>query len=216
MKLLPQISRRTQGYTLFELMIGSFIYCVILGGTSIGLLIMGLRVYTLSGTKLSASMGAIKVLGQIRNDIRASKQEYVGNLSTPGDPTTFGNITVNGINPMQGSALQICSTSTNGPPEHIYYLDTSGATNALRVYVNDGVDPATNYILALYVTNQVVFTEEDPFENIQTNYANNRIIRMELDFYQWEYPVGMIGGSTNWNAYDFYRVTTRISRRMID
>jgi hypothetical protein len=28
--------------------------------------------------------------------------------------------------------------------------------------------------------------------------------------------VGVIGGSTNWNAYDFYRVTTRISRRMID
>ena len=82
--------------------------------------------------------------------------------------------------------------------------------------MNDGVDPATNYILALYITNQVVFTEEDPFENVQTNYANNRIIRMELDFYQWEYPVGMIGESTNWNAYDFYRVTTRISRRMID
>ena len=36
-----------------------------------------------------------------------------------------------------------------------------------------------------------------------------------MQFYQWEYPIGYIG-STAINAYDFYRLRTRISRRAKD
>jgi hypothetical protein len=66
----------------------------------------------------------------------------------------------------------------------------------------------------------MVFDQEDYMGNVQTNDSNvqnpnNRIIRMELDFYQWEYPLGYIGGTAA-NAYDFYKLTTKVTRRQID
>jgi hypothetical protein len=39
---------------------------------------------------------------------------------------------------------------------------------------------------------------------------------MELDFYQWEYPIGYIGGVNGLNAYDYYKLTTKVTRRQID
>jgi hypothetical protein len=79
----------------------------------------------------------------------------------------------------------------------------------------DGVNFST-VTLASYITNQIIFDAEDCFGNILTNNYNNRIIRMELDFYQWEYPIGYIGGANGLNAYDFYRLRTKITRRLID
>jgi hypothetical protein len=88
-----------------------------------------------------------------------------------------------------------------------------------------GTNFTTPVILASYITNAIIFDQEDFMGNIQTNDSNNqnpnnRLIRMELDFYQWEYPVGYIAtSSTNGyevNAYDFYKLTTKVTRRQID
>ena len=205
--------QRCRGFTLGEFAITSFIYSILFIGSVVAIQIFGLRLYTLGGTKLSAMQCGLKVLNQVRDDIRGSKTVDVGNLTTVSDPTTFTLLT--GTNQIVGSALRIYPT-TNSYPLTIYYLNTSGATNYLDMAISsDGSTFGTPEVLASYVTNTVVFEAEDCYGNILTNYSNNRVIRMELDFYQWEYPVGYVGGSGA-NAYDFYKLTTRISRRLID
>lgn len=200
------------GYTLVEALIASTIFCVLLVGCMVAMQIFGLHIYTLGGTKLSASTSALKVLDNVRNGVRSSYESDVGSLTTVTDPTTFVMCASNG--PITGSALRVYP-STNTTTFSIYYLDTSTPTNYLQLATTtDGVTFTTT-TLASYITNLVVFAEEDCTGNVLTNYNNNRIIRMELDFYQWEYPVGFVGG-VGVNAYDYFRLTTRVSRRMLE
>ena len=189
------------------------IYTVLFIGVMVAIQIMGLRIYTLGATKLSAMANAIKVLDQVRDDIRASKYVYVGNCTTVSDPSTF--TTTAPSNSVTGAALKICPT-TNSVPYYVFYLDSSGQTNFLKMATTpDGINFGTPVTMASYITNLIVFAAQDCYGNVLTNDSNNRIIYMEMDFYQWEYPVGFIG-SVGMNAYDYYKVTTKISRRLID
>jgi type II secretory pathway pseudopilin PulG len=218
MKLLSNLVARSpagrrHGFTLVETMVSLWIFIIIFIGVVIAVQVFGLRVYSLGATKLSATACAVKVLNQIRDDIRASKTIDVGNLTTAGSPATFAlpGPTVG----MAGGALRICPT-TNTVPYEIYYLDTSTTTNYLKMATTtNGTTFGAPVVLASYVTNAVVFEAEDFAGRLLTNNVNNHIIRMELDFYQWEYPIGVVGG-VGYNAYDFYKLTTRISRRLID
>jgi len=215
---------RMTGFTLVDTMVAMVIFTIIFIGVMIALQVFGLRVYTLGATKLSATAGALKVMNQIRDDIRAAKMIYVGNLSTSSDASTF--YLTGGTSQNAGSALLVCPTtntiaSSYAPPYTVYYLDTNTTpgTNTLKFSTTaDGTNFTTPVILASYITNAIIFDQEDYAGNIQTNDSylnpNNRIIRMELDFYQWEYPVGYVSGSGA-NAYDNYRLTTRISRRLL-
>jgi type II secretory pathway pseudopilin PulG len=210
---LPSRSRRTNlsAFTLLEMMMSVGIYLFIFIGVMVAIQIFGLRVYTLAATKLSATAGARKALNQIRDDIRAAKTLSVGSLAIAGSASSFTNIP-NGT-PAMGNALQLFPT-TNALPYTIYYLDTSGTTNYLRGYTKTST--TTNTItLAGYITNTIVFDAEDFQGNIVANNKNNQVYKMELDFYQWEYPIAFIGG-IGLNAYDFYRLRTRICRRAID
>jgi type II secretory pathway pseudopilin PulG len=215
MKLTPTPAKRLNGrraFTLVEAVIAFAIFVTLLVGTMVGVQVFGLRLYTLGGTKLSAMQSGLKVLNNIRDAIRSSNIVDVGNLTTTSDPTTF---TTTGTNANVGNALRIYST-TNTFPLTIYYLDTTGPTNYLRMATSsDGSTFGSGVILAGYITNLSVFDAEDYQGNILTNDSNNRIIRMELDFYQWEYPVGFVGG-VGVNAYDYYKLTTKISRRLLD
>jgi hypothetical protein len=215
MKLPPNIParsprRRIAGFTLGEMMISVWIFLIIFIGMTIALQIFGLRVYTLGATKLSATAGALKVLNQIRDDIREAKTLYVGNV-TNSDPSTFTNPATG---PNTGNALQLFPT-TNALPYTVYYLDTSTPTNSLKMAVTADGSTFNTTSLASYITNQVIFDTEDCYGNILTNNSNNRIVRMELDFYQWEYPIGYVGG-VGMNAYDYYKLTTKVTRRQID
>jgi hypothetical protein len=67
-------------------------------------------------------------------------------------------------------------------------------------------------ILAQYVTNYYCFTAEDYETNVLLNYLNNPIIHIVMNFSQWEYPIAVIG-TNGANAYDYYRLQTRICRR---
>jgi hypothetical protein len=67
--------------------------------------------------------------------------------------------------------------------------------------------------VAPYITNQLVFQAEDFQGNVATNYVNNRIIRLTLEFYQWEWPLAQAGSGS---MYDFYQLQTRMARRLIE
>ncbi len=196
--------RRISAFTLVEMMIGLGIFLGIFVGVMVGLQIFGMRVYTLAATKLSATGDARKSLNILRGQIRSAKTIYVGNYAGGG----FSRI-ANG-QPQTGNALEIYFTDTNEAPAStpaIYYQASSSSENALYSVSNGVVDRIANY-----VTNYYVFTAEDYQANTLTNYDNNPVIRVRLQFYQWEYPIGFTGTNAI-NAYNFYRLQTRVSRR---
>jgi type II secretory pathway pseudopilin PulG len=218
MKLFPAIKsfrrRNISAFTLVEMMVTITIFLFIFTGVMVGIQIFGMRVYTLAATKLMATASARTALNQIRDQIREAKIVTVGNCSAP-VLASFAPIALS--NAQAGSALEIYPT-TNMNYVSIYYLDTSTATNYLtQFYATNGVVTYTNQ-LASYVTNTVIFDAEDYLGNICTNEVsldNRIVIKMTLQFSQWEYPIAFVGG-TGFNAYDYYQLRTRIFRRAFD
>jgi type II secretory pathway pseudopilin PulG len=195
---------RESAFTLVEMMVATGVFLGIFIGVMVGLQIFGLHVYTLAATKLSATGDARKTLNVLRGQIRAANSVYVGTYAQG----AFSRIT-NGL-PQTGNALAIYFTDpdnvSNAVPV-VYYQASSGSTNALYSVSNNVVR-----MLANYVTNSFVFAAEDYQTAILTSYNNNPVIRVTLQFYQWEYPIGYVG-TNGINAYNFYRLQTRVSRR---
>src|SRR6185437_11938179 len=172
-------------------------------GVLLGLQLFGLKVYTLAATKLSATDDARKTMNILREQIRESKLVYVGNYNSG----TFNRI-ANGL-PQTGNALELFFADTNNNPgtsSTVYFQQVSGTTNAIYCVSNNVVRRSANY-----VTNNFVFTAEDYQANVLTTYDNNPVIRVVLQFYEWQYPIGFIG-TNGLNAYNHYRLQTRIAR----
>lgn len=201
-KPLPR--SRNAAFTLMEMMIATGIFLGVFVGVLVGLQLFGLKVYTLAATKLSATDDARKTMNILREQIRESKLVYVGNYSSG----TFNRI-ANG-QPQTGNALEMFFADTNDEPgtsPTVYFQQTSGTTNALYCVSNNVVKRVANY-----VTNNIVFTAEDYQASILTTYDNNPVVRVALQFYEWQYPIGFIG-TNGLNAYNHYRLQTRIARR---
>jgi hypothetical protein len=161
--------------------------------------LFGLRLFNITATRLGATAGSRAALNRVCDDIRSGKLLYVGN----GDSTSFTNIPLN--NARLGNALEIFpSTSTNSFVR--YFMDPSA--QALKRFDSSS---GKVQVIAPFITNQVVFYAEDFSGHALTNDQNNRIIRMDLEFYQWEFPVAQVGA-----YYDSYRLQTRIARRTIE
>ena len=203
--------RNARGVTLPEMMITVVVFLYIFTGVWLAVQLFGLRVYTLAATKLSATADGRKALNMVRDQIRAGKIINVGNCSNA-IGSSFQLIT-NGL--QQGNALQIYPT-TNTAGYTIFYLDTSTTTNRLLQFnVTNNVTTYTN-MLAKYITNLIVFNLEDWQTNIPLSEAtldNRLLVRMTMQFSQWEYPIAKIGPSNSWNAYDYYQLRTRVFRR---
>jgi prepilin-type N-terminal cleavage/methylation domain-containing protein len=203
--------RNARGVTLPEMMITVVVFLYIFTGVWLAVQLFGLRVYTLAATKLSATADGRKALNMVRDQIRAGKIINVGNCSNA-IGSSFQLIT-NGL--QQGNALQIYPT-TNTAGYTIFYLDTSTTTNRLLQFnVTNNVTTYTN-TLAKYITNVIVFNLEDWQTNIPLSEAtldNRLLVRMTMQFSQWEYPIAKIGPSNSWNAYDYYQLRTRVFRR---
>jgi type II secretory pathway pseudopilin PulG len=218
-------SRRTgaSAFTLAEMLIAMGVFSMVIGGM-IATQLFGLRVYTLAATKLSATAGCRKALNQVRDQVREAKTLNVGICSsTPGSFNSLG-LTNNQV----GNALMVYPT-TNLSVYSIFYLDTTATTNCrLLQYTvasnaaNTSLNTYTN-VLASFITNQDIFTAQDWAGNTLTNenevdntlqsIPNRLVILMKLQFYQWEYPIAKVGASNVWNAYDYYQLRTKITRR---
>jgi hypothetical protein len=122
------------------------------------------------------------------------------------DGTTFSRIASGTA--QTGNALEIDYTTS--ALTNIYYLDQSMATtNILYSYI---LGTTAKTVMAKYVTNYYCFSAEDYQGNLLYNYLNNPVIHVVLQFDQWEYPIGVVGG-TNYNSYNFYTLQTRVARR---
>jgi len=187
-------------FTLPEIMIAIGIFSLIVVAV-ISSQLFGMKMFIMTQSKLSAANGARTVMNRVRDEIRSGKIMVVGN----GGSNSFSTILSNA--PRVGNALRIYpTTATNNFVQ--YYRDSSDQKLKRVVSGSSEIDE-----LASYVTNQIVFRAEDFGGNVLTNDQNNRVIRMTLDFYQWEFPI-MIAGHGGY--YDYYRLQTRISRRTIE
>ena len=189
---------RLGAFTLGEVLTAMTLFGVVVLGV-VACHILGLKMFNITATKLSASQNARLALNRIRDDIRGGKILDVG-LSGAG---AFTNIPVGTL--QSGNALKINPT-TDTNTFILYYLNNADQT--LRRLQSDHND-----IIARFITNQVVFAAEDFAGHTLTNDQNNRVIRMTLEFYQWEFPVAVAG---NGAQYDYFRINTRVTRRAIE
>lgn len=189
-----------RGFTLPEIMAATMLFSLVMIAVVYSHL-FGLRMFNITATKLSASTNARQALGQLRDDIRSAKMLCVGN----GNNTGFTNIAGNGLR--EGNALEIFPTTDTNTYVR-YYLDW---TKQELERVNSGSTQPV--VVARYITNQVAFLAEDYAGNILTTDQNNRVIHLNLQFYQWEFPVAQAGSGA---FYDYYQLQTRITRRAIE
>ncbi len=198
-----RVLRRNAAFTLVEMLASFGLFTVIFVGVMVGLQIFGMRIYTLAATKLTATADARKTLNALRGEIRSAKIVYVGNY-TNGEFSRIPNGQL-----QTGNALEIYGADTNDSPNAMpvtFYQSSVGNQNGLYSVSNGVIQQVANYL-----TNNYVFTAEDYQANTLTTYDNNQVIRVTLQFYQWEYPIGNVGIGPD--AYNFYRLQTRVSPR---
>jgi hypothetical protein len=188
------------GFTLAEIMTATGLFSLVVIGLVYSQL-FGMRTFNITSTRVSASDNARKVLNRVRDDVRSGKLLYVGS----GSSTGFTHIALN--SPHQGNALQIHPTKDTNVFIR-YYLDT--ATQTLR---RTASGTGRVEVLAPFLTNQIAFIAEDFAGRALTNDQNNRVIKLVLDFYQWEFPVAQVGAGA---FYESYHLQTRITRRTIE
>lgn len=199
MRLLLSISLRqfptrpkNVAFTLPEVMIAMGVFSLVVMGV-ISSHIFGLKMATMTRTKLITTHEAREALNRVREDVRSGRIVYVGN----GSSSSFTHIPAN--SPQQGNAVLIHQTvNTNRFVQ--YFMDS--ADDTLKRRTSGGqVD-----VIANYITNTIIFRAEDYLGNVLTNDQNNRVIRMNLEFYQWEFS----------DVYEYYRLQTKITCRAIE
>jgi prepilin-type N-terminal cleavage/methylation domain-containing protein len=187
------------GFSFTEILVALAILCVVTAAM-MACQLFGMRMFNVTATKLGASQGARIALGRVRDEIRSGKTLYVGNGRNGG----FTNVAPGQAH--EGNALRIYPTAaTNNYVT--YFLD------ATEQKLKRQASGSTQEVIASYITNQLAFRAEDYAGNAMTNDVNNRVIKMSLDFYQWEFPVAQAGLGA---FYDYYHLQTRISRRTIE
>jgi prepilin-type N-terminal cleavage/methylation domain-containing protein len=197
----PASSWRGQAaFTLIEVLTVAGIFAMLLAA-AVTLQLFGLRLYRISETKLTATDSSRRVLNRIRGEVRSGKLLFVGN----GDSKSFSLIADS--QPHVGNALKICPTADSNNFVY-YYLDSPTSCLNRMTSSNTAVE-----VVSRFITNRMVFQAEDFQGNVVTNYFNNRVIRMTLEYYQWEYPIVQAGANC---MYDYFHLQTKMARRLIE
>jgi hypothetical protein len=230
------LSRETAfTFTLVEMMISVTVILM----TVIALVsaeIYGSRVYILAATKLAAVDGGRDTMDKIRQQVQSAIGPVnIGNYQwSYGSPTNFQLIPIG--QSQVGNALRI-QPGTNQTfsalaPYTLIFLQPGNGTNFTINDANNNLintnsllmetfdtnyNPILTNTIATYITNQQVFASLDfTGTNILTTYTGNQLIQVTLNFYQWEYPIAVVSltnRSSDINAYNYYRLQTRIYQR---
>src|SRR4051812_8069802 len=189
---------RRAAFTITELMIAVGLFSLVVMGSILSHLV-GVRMCAINQTKLKTTHSARAALNRTEDDIRTASEIKIGTGNASGFTNVIGNL------PRQENAIQIYPTLNTNIFVR-YYLDSSDQT-LKRVLSNGAFEAIANYI-----TNTIPFTAEDYAGNVLTNDQNNRVIRMNFEFYQWEFASPNPGGRS---SYDYFRVQTKIARRAL-
>jgi len=196
---LPPL-RKGQAFTLPELMVTMAIFFMFIAGI-LYCHLFGVRMFEITKAKLGASDEARQAISLLISEIRTAKNVKIGS----GHLGSFTEISLN--TPQIGNALQVYSSSNTNSYVR-YFWDSSDSK--LKRTINGG---AAMNVVAHFITNNMVFTSEDYLGNIITNNQNNRVIGLNMQFFQIQYPVYLIGPG---NYFDFYQLRTKITRRALE
>jgi Tfp pilus assembly protein PilW len=201
---------RQAGFTLVEIYVVSMLLAFLVIAI-VATQIFAARVYTLAATKLTSTASGREVMNTLRDQIKQAGDLRVGFYV----PTNNAWLPIGTGTNMTGNALVIAPTNLNTMNSGIIYFMNPLASNLCSVtMVNGAVQPSTLVSnVVVYITNYYVFTAEDSFTNVLTNYVNDRVIRIKFQFAEWEYPLAGIG---NGAMYDYYQLQTRATMRLID
>lgn len=189
------------GFTLVEMLVTMAVFMFAVIGT-IELHLFGLKLNNMVSVKLEATADARRALSDFVTEIHGAGVVRVGN----GDATTFTEAAFD--TPQEGNAIQIYPVKTDTNTFVRFFLDTSD--NELK-RIQSGANAPT--VVAGWVTNRVIFTSEDFAGNILSNNFNNRVIGVNLEFYQLDNPMIQISQG---QYYDYYRLQTRVTRRALE
>ena len=215
MKLpLNHPSARIAGFTLVEIYVvmALFAFLVI---AIVATQFFAARVYTLAATKLTATAAGRKAMNNMRDAIKSSTYFQVGIY----DPAANQFSLIANGTPLIGNALAIypnipTNNVTDGYTNFgtIYFMNPQ-ASNLCSVVISNGVEWTATRVdnIIVWITNYYVFNAEDANANIQTDYSKSRVVRIKLQFSQWEYPLAGVG---NGAMYDYYQLQTRAAMRM--
>ncbi len=223
---IQRLQKPARAFSIVEMMVALSVFVLVILMT-VGTQIYASRVYTLAATKLSATSSARAALNDIRDEIRGGQIVNIGNYIWTGkDPAATNFTPITDGNLQQGNAVIIYPSAGNPTSFTLMFLQPGSGTNfalgnpastnclILEAY-NNG-DLVRSNDVANFVTNQVVFSATDyTGTNILTNNVNNRVIQVQLYFSQWEFPIAFIG-TNGFNAYDYYRLQTRVTRRLVN
>jgi hypothetical protein len=194
------IKRAAAAFTFTEMMVSMAVLMLVLGGV-LSSHLFGARLFQLTKAKLGANQEARHAVSLLMDEVRTAKLVRIGS-------GTLSNFTEVAVNTRQlGSAIQVyASTDTNNFVR--YFWDA--ADKQLKRTTNGATAVS---VVANSITNQTIFSAEDFSGNVLTNNQNNRVIAMTLQFYQIQYPIIMIGPG---QYYDYYQLSTRITRRALE
>lgn len=163
--------------------------------------VFGLKLNEATRAKVSASDAARNAIARLVTDVRSAKVIQIGSGSFAAfTPVADGSI-------QRGSAIRVYPT-TNLSSYAVYYRDSTDS--CLKRADTVATTPKK---IAEFLTNTVVFTSENFGGTILTDNENNRVIGVDLQFYQIRYPITTVGPG---GYFDYYQVRTKITRRALE
>ena len=192
---------RNRAFTIPELMTGMSIFLMVSGGVLVGHL-FGMRLLEVNGPKSGTDQKSNQALRVLVADIRSAKLLLIGN----GTLASFNS--VNRDTTQAGNAIQVYpSTDTN---VFIRYFWNAGD---LKRTLSGG--PETS--VAHSISNSLVFTAEDYVGNVLTNFQNNSLVGVNLQFNEAQYATNYPNMAIGQGHYsDPYQLRTRVMRRALD
>jgi prepilin-type N-terminal cleavage/methylation domain-containing protein len=182
---------RGRGFTLAELLISITVFTLLVGGIVFAHL-YGLSMFHITETTLNATDAARKVIGKMTDEIRTCNTAWVGNVKNGVFEAVLDGET------QEGAGLLIHPT-TNNTSFVLYFVNPSDQT-----FRRTTSTPGSAIIVAESVTNSLVFRAQDHLGNVLTNNQNNRVIHVNLEFYQ---------PKRHRQIADYYQLETSVTRR---
>ena len=193
-----------QAMTLPDLLIATSLFLMMIAGV-VTTNMFAMRQDELSNSKLGANDQSRLALDLLLGEIRACKGVELGT----GTATSFVPLT-NGV-PQQANCIQI-TPSTNTAIWIRYYFNTNNNNGELRRTTS--IDTNT-YLICTGLTNTMLFSVADftgtnLLTTDPTNYTHNYVVSATFQFYQYQYPLTLVGPN---QFYNYYRVGFKASRR---
>ena len=196
------ISRfRNRAFTIPELMTGTAIFLMVSGGVLVGHM-FGMHLLEANGPTSGTDQESSRALRVLVTDIRSAKLLLIGN----GTLASFSSVNRNTT--QVGNAIQVYpSTDTN---VFIRYFWDAGD---LKRTLSGG--PQTP--VASSISNRLVFTAENYIGNVLTNFQNNSLIGVNLQFNESQYATNYPNAAIGQGYYsEPYELRTRVMRRARD